>query len=143
MTTYRPIGKDPIMDMKRLEVGLTGSVTWKVKKEHCISRGGQFWVFSTPSMMLLMEHAAANLLIPFLGAGQSSVGTVVLLKHLAPTPLGQEVRADVTITAIDRRRVSFKAKIFDEMEQVGEGEHERFIIDIAKYDERLKEKAIL
>jgi predicted thioesterase len=127
--------------MDDLKVGLKHTLAWTVEEKHCTSRGGEFRVFSTPSMVLLMELAAADLMKPYLAPGQNSVGTVVHLKHLAPTPLGHPVRAEVELVAIDRRRLAFKAAIFDDVEQVGEGEHERFIVDLDRYDARLRKKA--
>lgn len=127
--------------MENLKVGLRHTLAWTVEEKHCTSRGGEFKVFSTPAMVLLMELAAADLMKPHLGADQNSVGTMVHLKHLAPTPLGHPVRAEVELVAIDRRRLTFNAKIFDDVEQVGEGEHERFIVDLDRYDGRLRKKA--
>ncbi len=59
---------------------------------------------------------------------------------MAPTPMGRKVRAEAELLAIDRRRLSFKVKVYDEVEQVGEAEHERFVIDLDKYMERLRKK---
>ncbi len=72
--------------------------------------------------------------------GQGQVGLSVNIRHLAPTPLGQKVRAEVELISIDRRKLTFRAKVFDDIEQVGEAEHERFVIDLDKYTARLKAK---
>ena len=59
---------------------------------------------------------------------------------MAPTPAGKKVRCEVELTAIDRRKLTFKMKVFDDIEQVGEAEHERFVVDLDKYMARLKKK---
>jgi len=59
---------------------------------------------------------------------------------MGPTPMGKKVRAEAELVAIDRRKLSFKVKVYDDVEQVGEAEHDRFVIDLDKYFERLKKK---
>jgi predicted thioesterase len=77
---------------------------------------------------------------PHLKPGQGQVGVSVTVRHMAATPMGKKVRAEAELTGIDRRRLSFKVKVYDEVEQVGESEHDRFVIDLDKYMERLKKK---
>ena len=125
--------------MNTLQPGLKGTAELTVAREHCTSRGGP-WVFMTPAMVQFSEQSCHNLVAPLLAAGQHTVGTVVYIKHLAPTPEGMTVRAEMELAEMDRRRLKFKIKIFDEMELVGECEHERFIIDIDKAGERLQKK---
>ncbi len=91
-------------------------------------------------MTLLIEMASHQLAAPHLKPGQGQVGLSVSLRHLAPTPIGRKVRAETELAAIDRRKLAFKVKVFDEVEQVGEAEHERFVIDVDRYIERLKKK---
>jgi predicted thioesterase len=59
---------------------------------------------------------------------------------MGPTPMGKKVRAEAELVAIDRRKLSFKVKVYDEVEQVGESEHDRFVIDLDKYFEKLRKK---
>ena len=125
--------------MDTLKPGLKGTAELTVAREHCTSRGGP-WVFMTPAMVQFSEQSCHNLVAPLLAAGQHTVGTVVYIKHLAPTPEGMKVRADMELIEVDRRRLKFKVQIFDEMELVGECEHERFVIDIDKAGERLQKK---
>lgn len=125
--------------MDTLKVGMTDTLEWEVTEKLCTTRG-DFKVFSTPSMTLFVEMAAQKLAAPHLKPGQGQVGLSVNIRHLAPTPLGKKVRAEVELTGIDRRKLTFKARVFDEVEQVGEAEHERFVIDVDKYIERLKKK---
>jgi predicted thioesterase len=123
-----------------LAVGLTGTLERVVEERHCTVRG-DFAVFSTPSMVSLLEEAADETMRPYLAAGQDSVGVRVDVRHLAATPKGMRVRATATVREIDRRRVTFEVIIEDEVEKVGEATHDRFIIDGERYTERLKEKA--
>jgi fluoroacetyl-CoA thioesterase len=125
--------------METLKVGMKNTLEWEVTEKLCTTRG-EFKVFSTPSMTLFVEMAANQLVAPHLAPGQGQVGLSVNIRHLAPTPLGKKVRAEAELTGIDRRKLMFKIKVFDEVEQVGEAEHERFVIDVDKYLERLKKK---
>jgi len=125
--------------MDTLKTGMAGTLEWEVTDKLCTTRG-EYKVFSTPSMTLFVEMAAHQLVQPHLKPGQGQVGLSVAIRHLAPTPIGKRVRADVELAEIDRRRLSFKVKVYDEIEQVGEAEHERFVIDVDKYTERLKKK---
>jgi predicted thioesterase len=123
-----------------LTVGLTGTLERLVEDQHCTVRG-EYAVFSTPSMVSLLEEAADETMRPYLGPGQDSVGVRVDVRHLAATPKGMKVRATATVKEIDRRRVTFDVIIEDEVEKVGEATHDRFIIDGDRYTERLKQKA--
>ena len=125
--------------METLKVGMKHTLEWVVEEKHTTQRGG-YRVFSTPSMTLFVEMASQQLAAPHLKTGQGQVGLSVNIRHLAPTPIGKKVRADTELTGIDRRKLTFKVKVFDDVEQVGEAEHERFVIDEDKYIERLKKK---
>jgi predicted thioesterase len=126
-------------DMDALKAGMKHTQEWEVTDARCTSRG-DYKVFSTPSMTQLVESTANQLAAPHLKPGQGQVGTLVTIRHMAPTPMGKKVRAEAELLAIDRRRLSFKVKVYDEVEQVGEAEHERFVIDLDKYMERLRKK---
>ncbi len=125
--------------MDTLQVGMKDVLEWEVTDKLCTTRG-DYKVFSTPSMTLMVEMAAQKLAAPHLKPGQGQVGVTVNIRHMAPTPVGKKVRAEVELTGIDRRRLAFKVKVFDDVEQVGEAEHERFVIDVEKYLERLRKK---
>jgi predicted thioesterase len=122
-----------------LKVGMKHTQEWEVTEARCTTRG-DYKVFSTPSMTQLVESTANQLAAPHLKPGQGQVGIVVTVRHLGPTPLGKKVRAEAELVAIDRRKLTFKVKVYDDVEQVGEAEHERFVIDVDKYIERLKKK---
>ena len=125
--------------MDTLRVGMKHSEEWEVTESLTTTRG-EFKVFSTPSMTRFVEMASQSLATPHLKPGQGQVGVTVNIRHMAPTPIGKKVRAEVELTGIDRRRLTFKVKVFDDVEQVGEAEHERFVIDLDKYMERLRKK---
>lgn len=125
--------------MESLQVGMKHAQEQVVEEKHTTQRGG-YRVFSTPSMTQFVEMTAHHLVAPHLKPGQGQVGTLVTIRHLAPTPMGKKVRAEAELTGIDRRRLVFKVKVYDDVEQVGEAEHERFVIDEGKYIERLRKK---
>ena len=125
--------------MDSLTVGMTDRLEWEVTERLTTTRG-EFKVFSTPSMCLFAEMAAHKLTAPHLKPHQGQVGLVVNIRHMAPTPIGKMVRADVELTAIDRRRLTFHVQIYDDVEQVGDVTHERFVVDVDKYTERLRKK---
>jgi fluoroacetyl-CoA thioesterase len=125
--------------MDTLKVGMKHTQEWVVEEKYTTQRGG-FRVFSTPSMTLFVEMTAHHLAAPHLKPGQGQVGLSVNIRHLAPTPIGKKVRAEAELAAIDRRKLTFKVKVYDDVEQVGEAEHERFVIDEDKYIERLRKK---
>lgn len=124
---------------RELHAGVTGTLEWIVEEQHCTQRG-EYSIFSTPNLVMLLEEAAIEALRPYLAPGQSSVGARVDVHHLAPTPKGMRVRAVATVREVDRRRVTFDILIDDEAERIGEATHERFIIDLARFEERLKQK---
>jgi fluoroacetyl-CoA thioesterase len=126
--------------MSALQPGVKGTFTMKVERQHCTSRGGP-WVFATPEMVRFSERSSHELVAPLLGAGQNTVGAVVHIRHMAPTLEGQTVRAEIELIEVDRRRLKFKLMLHDELEQIGECEHERFVIDVDKSGERLRTKA--
>src|SRR3982751_681457 len=125
--------------MESLQVGMKDTLEWEVTEWLTTTRG-EFKVFSTPSMVLLAEMASHKLIAPHLKPSQGQVGLAVNIRHMAPTPIGKMVRAEVELTGIDRRKLTFQVKIFDDVEQVGEVTHERFVIDVEKYTERLRKK---
>jgi predicted thioesterase len=77
---------------------------------------------------------------PLLEEGQSTVGTIVNVKHVAATPVGMEVSCESELIEIDRRRLVFNVKAYDECGLIGEGVHERFIIDVEKFMSRTNGK---
>ncbi|NLG96449.1 MAG: thioesterase family protein [Chloroflexi bacterium] len=126
-----------------IEVGLVNEMTITVQEsETARVSGGESLppVLATPRVISYLERTAHNLIFPLLDAGQTSVGTLVNLRHLAATPVGMQVRFRAELIEIDRRRLKFKIEAWDEVEKIAEGEHERFIIDQERFDGRLAEK---
>ena len=98
-------------------------------------------VWSTPDMIAKMEIVSAALVAPYLAPPQMTVGTRNEVGHLGATPVGMTVRVRSTLSQVEGRKLTFTVEAFDEKEQVGEGVHTRFIVDRAKFDSRLAEKA--
>jgi fluoroacetyl-CoA thioesterase len=99
-------------------------------------------VLSTPRLIALMESSAHAVILPFLLEGQSSVGTMVNIRHIAATPVGMKVRFRAELLQVDGKRLHFRVEAWDEIEKIGEGEHDRFIIDTQKFYDRLLKKQI-
>jgi predicted thioesterase len=97
---------------------------------------GELEVYATPAMVALMEKAAWTSVAPHLDEGQGTVGVSMNIKHLSATPLGMTVTAKSTLTAIDRRKLTFTVEAFDESGKIGEGTHERFIVDNRSFQEK-------
>ena len=90
---------------------------------------GELDVYATPAMIALAEETALKSVADRLEPGQGTVGTRVDVAHLAATPLGMKVRCETDLIEIDRRRLTFSVRVFDEVEKIAEGIHERFVID--------------
>ena len=124
--------------MDALSIGLKGLAETLVTEENTAAAmgSGLLPVFATPAMLALMEKAAADSVQPFLPEGQGTVGTRLEVSHLAATPIGLSVRAESELIAIDRRKLRFSVRAWAGNELIGEGEHERFIIDNARFLEK-------
>jgi fluoroacetyl-CoA thioesterase len=92
-------------------------------------------------MVLIMENAALNAMRPYLDAGESAVGTAIDVRHLAATPVGQQVRAEAEVVKVEGKRIEFKVSAHDEIEEIGNGTHQRIVIDLAAFNERLARKS--
>ncbi|MGA0023090.1 MAG: thioesterase family protein [Burkholderiales bacterium] len=125
--------------METLQVGMKHTAEREVV-EAMTTKRGDYRVFSTPSMVQFCEASAGELVAPHLKPGQGQVGIVVTIRHMGATPIGKRVRAEVELTGMDRRRLSFRIRVFDDVEQVGECDHDRFIVDLDKYQAKLKKK---
>ncbi len=98
-------------------------------------------VFATPFLVGLMERVSAELINMHLQPGEQSVGIAMDLKHMAATPLGMQIRVKTEVTAVEGRKLTFRLEAFDEVEKIGEATHERFVIQAAKFNARVAEKA--
>ena len=122
--------------------GVEGRHSLVVADEHVPPhlRGTNAEVVSTPNLVLFMEMACFGAIEPYLAPGHTSVGTVVELKHLAGTPKGMKLEVRARLVERDRRRFVFDCEIFDEVEKVAEGRHERFAVPRERKNEKLAEK---
>jgi len=98
-------------------------------------------VFATGYMVGLMEWACMQLMAPHLDAGEGSLGVHIDINHTAATPPGFTVTVDVECTEVAGKKISFKVKAHDGVDQIGAGRHERFVVDLAKFNARAAEKA--
>jgi fluoroacetyl-CoA thioesterase len=128
--------------MTSIQVGLKGEHRQKVTDDIAINflglEGAR--VLGTPFLIMLLEFTSRNLILPLLDPGYDSVGTDVSVKHLAATPLGMEVTFKSEVIEVEDRRVRFKVAAFDEKEQIADGTHERFVINVERFAKRLAEK---
>ena len=124
--------------MKELTIGLKGHAETVVTEQNTAAAmgSGLLPVFATPAMLALMENAAASSVQPYLDEGQGSVGTRLEVSHLAATPIGLPVRAESELLSVERRKLLFSVRAWAGDELIGEGEHERFLIDNARFLEK-------
>lgn len=127
-----------------IKVGMKAEVELVVEQQHtAVAFGsGEVNVFATPMMIALMEKAALTAVDEHLGQGYATVGTIVNAKHLTATPLGMKVKATAELINIEGKRLTFKIEAYDEIEKIGEGIHERYIIELAKFIKRTSEKSL-
>lgn len=131
-----------VRTMSEIKPGLVGEVEIEVTPEQTAIhlRSGDVHVFATPMMVRLMEWASLSAVDPLLPPGQTTVGGYIAVHHLAPTPVGMKVRARAELEAVDGRKLTFHVTVHDEVELVGEGTHERWIINVGRFLDRVKEK---
>ncbi len=102
--------------------------------------GDEMRVYSTPSMVGDVEYASLRLIQDHLDTDESSLGIRIAVDHLAPTPPGEWVEIHLEVKSVEGRKVRLEAEVRDALELVGRAEHVRFVIDVPKHAERLKEK---
>ena len=128
------------MDTNGLRVGLIGEAKGTVSSEVTARKmgSGAVEVYATPAMIALMEAAALAAIDPHLPAGEVTVGIEVSVRHISATPVGEGITAMAEITRIDGKRVHLEVRAWDERELIGVGNHVRFIIEAADFEQRLK-----
>jgi predicted thioesterase len=128
--------------MANIPIGAKGEFQLLVTSEVAITFLGTEGarVLSTPHMIGYMERTCRDTVLPLLEAGYDTVGTHVNVAHLAATPIGMSVTFTAEVIRVDGRRVEFRVDARDEKEKIGEGTHERAIINVAKFATRLAEK---
>ncbi len=130
--------------MRTIPIGTKATATLVVKPEHLASRFKDSMlpaVFATPMMILVMENAALDAIKPYLEPGESAVGTSVDVKHLSATPVGHEVRATAEVVRVEGKRIDYVVSASDEQGEIGKGTHQRIVIDLASFNERLARKS--
>ncbi len=125
-----------------LEKGIKGIEKETVVMEKTAKEvgSGVLAVYGTPCMIALIEKAAQKSVAPYLEEGDGTVGTMLNVKHVASTPLGMEVRSETELIEVDGRRLVFKVSVYDEAGLIGEGIHERFIVNNEKFQAKTDKK---
>jgi len=129
--------------MQGMPLGTKGSFSLVVLPEHLASRFKDAMlppILATPVMIMVMENAALNAMKPYLDADETALGTRVDVRHMSATPAGRRVTGEAEVAKIDGRRIEFTIRATDGAEVIGEGTHERVIINLARFSEQLKAK---
>ncbi len=126
--------------MSELKLGMVFETKKIVEEADTAAKfgSGGVYVFATPMMIGIMENASMNCVQEALEEGQGTVGIHLDVKHLAATPMGMEVRAVAELIEIDGKKLRFKVEAFDEDKKIGEGTHDRFIINVEKFMSKLQ-----
>ena len=122
--------------------GLTGFAELVVGEEHTAPRvgSGAIHVLATPVMINVIEAAALAAVERLLPPGHQSLGTVLNVRHIAATPVGMRVTAKATVQRVEGRTIHFTVEARDERELIGDGTHERVVVNVEKFDQRVKRK---
>ena len=125
-----------------LATGIQGEKKEQVTQENTAHtvKSGALKVYATPAMIALMEQAAYTSVAGELEEGQGTVGTLMNVSHISATPVGMEVTAKSELVKVDGRKLVFHVEAYDERGKIGEGEHERFIIDNEKFQNKADNK---
>jgi fluoroacetyl-CoA thioesterase len=131
-----------MIDFYGLKPGLTGSADLLVGIEHTAPSigSGLVPVLATPVMINVIEAAALAAVEHLLPAGHQSLGIHLDVRHFAATPIGMRVRATAELIGVDRRTLSFKVEARDDKEPIGDGLHQRVVVNVARFDERVQAK---
>ncbi|RLG40965.1 MAG: thioesterase [Thermoproteota archaeon] len=128
------------MDETTLRPGISKENRIMVKGEHSAKSvgSGDVKVLSTPSMIAFMEATSRDLVQPYLPEGCTTVGTRVDVRHLSPAPVGQEIVVRSELIGVDGRRLVFKVEAFWRGNKVGEGTHERYVVNLNRFLEKVR-----
>ena len=128
--------------MEALKPGLRGRAELVVGEEHTAPRvgSGRVHVLATPVMINLLEAAALDAVERLLPPGHQSLGTLLSVRHIAATPVGMRVTASAEVTGVEGRAIRFRVEARDERELIGDGTHERVVVNVAKFDQRVQRK---
>jgi predicted thioesterase len=122
--------------------GASGRAELLVGEEHTAPRvgSGAIHVLATPVMINVIEAAALAAVEALLPEGHQSLGTVLHVRHIAATPVGMRVTATATVEKVEGRTIFFRVEARDERELIGDGTHERVVVNVAKFDSRVQRK---
>ena len=131
-----------MLDLAQLRAGLTGSAELVVGEEHTAPfvGSGRVRVLATPVMINLMEAAALDAVERLLPAGHQSLGIRLDVRHYAATPVGMRVRVSAELVKVDGRTLDFHVEARDEREAIGDGLHQRVVVNVARFDQRVQKK---
>jgi fluoroacetyl-CoA thioesterase len=131
-----------MIDLSRLRAGLKGAAELVVGEEHTAPfvGSGRVRVLATPVMINLMEAAALDAVEKLLPAGHQSLGIRLDVRHCAATPVGMRVRAAAELVKVDGRTLDFRVDARDEKEAIGDGLHQRVVVNVARFDARVQKK---
>jgi predicted thioesterase len=129
----------------KLKPGLEGAAELLVAEEHTAPRvgSGRVHVLATPVMINVIEAAALAAIEHLLPEGYQSLGTRLDVRHFAATPVGMRIRAQVEVVKVDGRTIVFRVSVRDEKEPIGDGTHERMLVNVARFDVRVQEKVAM
>src|SRR5215212_6817029 len=127
---------------ERLSLGLVGTAGIVVAEQHTAPHvgSGHVHVLATPVMVNLMETAALQAVDGLLPEGYQTVGTRLEIGHFAATPVGMRMIARAEVVGIEGRTIRFRLHAQDEREPIGNGTHERIVINVARFDQRVQDK---
>ena len=130
------------MDLSAVVPGLRGNADLVVGEEHTAPRigSGKVHVLATPVMINLIEAAALAAVEHLLPAGCQSLGTHLDVRHIAATPVGMRVAASAEVLAVEGRTIRFRVAARDEREVIGDGVHDRVVVNVARFDQRVQRK---
>jgi fluoroacetyl-CoA thioesterase len=131
-----------MLDLSAIRPGLAGTAELIVAAEHTAPRvgSGQIAVLATPVMINLMEAAALAAVEHLLPAGHQSLGIHLDVRHFAATPVGLRVAAAAEVTSVEGRTITFRVEARDEREAIGDGNHARVVVNVARFDQRVQRK---
>jgi predicted thioesterase len=131
-----------VSSTEKLKPGLRGASELVVAEEHTAPRvgSGRVHVLATPVMINVIEAAALAAIEHLLPEGYQSLGTRLDIRHFAATPVGMRVRAEVEVVKVEKRTVTFRVSVADEKEPIGDGTHERMVVNVSRFDVRVQDK---
>jgi len=130
---------------EKLKPGLKGASELLVAEAHTAPRvgSGRVHVLATPVMINVIEAAALAAIEHLLSEGYQSLGTRLDIRHFAATPVGMRVRAEVEVERVEGRAVTFRVSVADEKEPIGDGTHERMVVNVQRFDVRVQDKVAM